>query len=392
MATKNIEMYQKNEDGGYDKIVPNTVAGDNSCFLTEETAALYGFDNNAIPDDIFIALFVGTGRYGYKIRVQYPDGTPIPNAIISGIDPVSGRDLKTNSKGETFGTSSSKTVSINVQSPVIDVQSASSVSISSTGAVTKYTITLQYITKEVIISNSKTYMHSPHVENMDFSVFGAGGGGGGCSLKEITSSNAHYYNGGGGGGGGYVSSKFRVLPSSSNQFIANVGAGGQGGTSTSGSINDSNGKPGGKGGTTSIIIDGKIVIQAEGGNGGYSYKGQTVIGGSGNGNGGSGGFQDQDASDGTPGTGYAFNDAKKGRAGGGGGGGSGGGTGDPGANGTAGGSPNGGKGNTKNSAPAPGGISGGGGGGGANLYATARYSGANGGNGVAYVIFHHKGG
>lgn len=49
--SQNIQMQYLNSSGQYEKMVPHTIASDNSCFLSTETAGLYGLDGNATPDD-----------------------------------------------------------------------------------------------------------------------------------------------------------------------------------------------------------------------------------------------------------------------------------------------------------------------------------------------------
>jgi len=56
--SKNIEMNYFN-GSTYEKIVPSTVASDNSCFLTIETAELYGLGAAAVPNDVLAEL----GKY-----------------------------------------------------------------------------------------------------------------------------------------------------------------------------------------------------------------------------------------------------------------------------------------------------------------------------------------
>ena len=40
--------------------------------LREETAEMYGLNETAVPDDVFIILALGAGKYGYGITVKYP--------------------------------------------------------------------------------------------------------------------------------------------------------------------------------------------------------------------------------------------------------------------------------------------------------------------------------
>ena len=49
-------MQYLNSSGQYEKMVPHTIASDNSCFLSTETAGLFGLDGNATPDDVLNAI------------------------------------------------------------------------------------------------------------------------------------------------------------------------------------------------------------------------------------------------------------------------------------------------------------------------------------------------
>lgn len=51
--SQNIEMQYLNSSGQYVKIVPHTIASDNSCFLSTSVASLYGLSTSATPNDVF---------------------------------------------------------------------------------------------------------------------------------------------------------------------------------------------------------------------------------------------------------------------------------------------------------------------------------------------------
>lgn len=45
-------MQYLNSSGQYEKMVPHTIASDNSCFLSTETAGLFGLGTDAMPDEV----------------------------------------------------------------------------------------------------------------------------------------------------------------------------------------------------------------------------------------------------------------------------------------------------------------------------------------------------
>lgn len=50
--SQNIEMQYLNSSGQYEKMVPHTIASDNSCFLSTKTAGLFGLGTSATPNDV----------------------------------------------------------------------------------------------------------------------------------------------------------------------------------------------------------------------------------------------------------------------------------------------------------------------------------------------------
>ena len=54
--SQNIEMQYLNSSGQYVKIVPHTIASDNSCFLSTNVASLYGSGTSATPNDVLNAI------------------------------------------------------------------------------------------------------------------------------------------------------------------------------------------------------------------------------------------------------------------------------------------------------------------------------------------------
>lgn len=332
--------------------------------LKDTTAALLGLGTDAVPDDAFVALVLGQGVYGYRVRVQLADGTPVEGATVSGIQPLTGSTLVTGADGTVLGKSASASVTIGCTSPYIDQKAPAAQTVTKTGTITDVTLTLESITDMLTISSSKTAKISSMAKTVD--IFASGGGGGGCG-----GINA-------GGGGGYASNKLNEPISGDTDLKIEIGAGGNGGTESS--LN------GGNGGETTVSLNNVIALTASGG-----FGGTTTAAGAGNGPGGTKGDNGIGAN-GSPASVPVFNDSSIGiKTGGGGGGGT-----SPNIyNGSHsyGGTPNGGAGgyrtyisDTNNIYPGGNGGIGGGGGGGCSFDNIV--GGGNGGPGIVYLRFH----
>lgn len=332
--------------------------------LKDYTANLLGLSNTAVPDDALLALVIGVGTYGYRVKIQLADGSPAEGATVSGIEALTGSTLVSGANGIVLGKSTSKTVTIGCTSPYIDQTAPASQSVTATGTITDVTLTLTAITGTITVTSSKTTKVSSMAKTMDITAVGGGGGGGGHNTKSSIDIA------GGGGGGGYVATKLLVPTTSLEELTLIVGSGGNAGGSA---------KSGGDGGSTAIKSAGTGLLVASGGFGGIGGQ-RTNAGGVGNGNGGY-----SNVSDGEDGVGYVFDDASLGLAGGGGGGG---GT-RAGNTGAVGGNPYGGNGalgstNTVNGEDATAGKGPGGGGGG-GYYNMKSAAGAS---GCIYIRFH----
>lgn len=376
--------------------------------LKDATAALLGLGADAVPDDAFLVLALGSGYYGYRVKVQFPDGTPAEGVTVTGISALPGSSLVTDETGLVVGRSSSTSVTIGCTSPYIDQKAPASQSVASTGKITNVTLTLSNNTDMLTISSSQKSKISPMAKTLDVTAVGGGGGGGG-GWSYPPDAYRTYYETGGGGGGGYVSTELGIqFPSAVIRTIAIVigakGLGGSCGSRAYGSSTDQySPSSGSDGGATSVSVD-NTTVSAEGGKGGdgvnveqYANIPQS-LGGKGNGNGGNG---NKNATDGGAASGYIFNDSSLGLAGGGGGGGGGNGSKSSNdwtnvSNSGAGGAPNGGHGagsdNTTTADPrfAQNGKSYGGGGGGGLSADVEGVMGkyGNGAQGVAYLRFH----
>lgn len=298
--------------------------------LKDATAALLGLGTDAVPDDAFVALVLGQGVYGYRVRVQLADGTPVEGATVSGIQPLTGSTLVTGADGTVLGKSASASVTIGCTSPYIDQKAPAAQTVTKTGTITDVTLTLSNNTDMLTISSSQKSKISPMAKTLDVTAVGGGGGGGG-GYSRVQDAYTHYYETGGGGGGGYVSTELGIqFPSAVIRTIAIVigarGLGGSCGSRSYGSSTDQySPSSGSDGGATSVSVD-DTTVSAEGGKGGdgvnveqYANIPQS-LGGKGNGNGGNG---NKNATNGGAASGYIFNDSSLGLAGGGGGGGGG---------------------------------------------------------------------
>lgn len=262
--------------------------------LKKYTKELLGIPEDAVPDDAFMALLVGTDSKAYRVKVQYPDGSPAVGYTISGINALPTTTLVTNSDGMVLGKSTSNSPTIKVAKKYDDVKEASVV-VNSTGTITDVTITLEYDEDVKIITSSTTLKlnPSPKCQEIDYIIVGGGGGGCGDVYENVLVNGVGAVSAGAGGGGGnYKKGAMSVL--SGHQLQISIGAGGNYGFS--GGRNS-----GGTGGTTNIKnLTTNFIDSASGGTGGRPATTTLAdnkasirtrsIGGSGNGNGASGGY------------------------------------------------------------------------------------------------------
>ena len=344
--------------------------------LSDTTRGMLGLGTDAVPDDAFVALILGQGVYGYRVKVQLEDGTPVEGSTISGIEPLTGSTLVSGADGIVLGKSTSKSVTISCTSPYVDYQPTNSQVVPSTGTITDVTIILDHA--DIVKITSSTIAKISHLsKTVDITAVGGGGGGGGYDYA----GGSDY--GGGGGGGGNIEHALNVKIIERSLEIS-VGSGGLGSGRTI--------SPGNPGGVTSVKFQSepKIIVSASGGGGGGgSIEGQVGGASTNGGKGGKGGRgRGSSVIAGEKGfacTEHIFGDNSLDIAGSGGGGGGGYTFGN-------GGSPNGGAGGGGGllvvhravSGTAPGGGGGGGGGGSGD-----EQIGSSGGSGGVYLRFHY---
>lgn len=359
------------------KKVDNKVDSNWSKTISNNTKNVLGLPIEATPDDAFLKLAIGAGKYGYRIKVQSTSGIPLSGMTVTGATLPNGNTAVTDERGEALVVSSKATVSLGLSSPYIDVDSISDIQVTSTGTITEKTVTATVKSGIITVDSTQVSRYSKLSKSMD--AFGSGGGGGGGGAWHTTSTS---YNGGGGGAAGNAVNKLNIpLNNTGGTLKFQIGAGGAAGTAVSGT----GATQGGTGGATTLTIveQNKTVLTASGGPGGAKGPSSTAAL-SNNGNGGSGTVVAEAAKI------NVFDDASIGKKAGGGGGP---GTYSAGVPAVNGGSPYGGKGGDYNTgrtgSPATGYGGGGGGGGvrGKNESGTGNYEGGAGYKGVIIVRF-----
>ena len=297
--------------------------------LSDATAALLGLGTDAVPDEAFLALAIGSGYYGYRVKVQFSDGTPAEGVTVTGISALSGSSLVTDQDGLVVGRSSSASVTIGCTSPYVDQNAPASQAVTASGTVTGVTITLTRVTGEIEITSSTVVAFSPEVLTYDLCAVGAGAGG----LYVSTGAGVC----GAAGGGGAVANLLGVSAPAHRTIAVSVGSGSAKASNTTPTIPDAT-YTGDDGGNTTISsqVDGSLLLSAAGGKGGSIVSSSSAtyrlrgVGGTGNGAGGAtktdGTVSSDYSSDGgscvasgTNATGYKFNDSSLGIPGGGGG-------------------------------------------------------------------------
>lgn len=276
--------------------------------LSPETAEMYGLNETAVPDDVFIILALGVGKYGYGITVKYPDGTPAAGLSVTGVTDRLGKAITTDKNGYFLAVSENNKISFSIKSPYFDIANISNQAVNAAGVLTRQTVEFVYKTYEnYILLTTSQVMKFSRACKLDLTAVGGGGGG-------VGPTGRGQYGAGGGGGGGYAKSLLDVNILKDEILKIVIGSGGPYGTYTStGTIIASNG------GITSIEKNDVEILTVNGGSGGKGWFGSsgTTAGGIGNGNGGA------ELANGTNATIFIFNDQSLGLAGGGGGGGSG---------------------------------------------------------------------
>ncbi|BCK85362.1 hypothetical protein MM59RIKEN_26810 [Pusillibacter faecalis] len=271
--------------------------------LSPETAALYELDDTAAPDDVFIILALGAGKYGYGITVKYPDGTPAAGLSVTGVTGRLGEAIITDENGYFLAVSENNKISFSIKSPYFDIANISNQAVNAAGVLTRQTVEFAYKTYEdYILLTTSQVMKFSRAYKLDLTAVGGGGGSTGVNTKSAF---------GAGGGGGYVETQLDIDVDTSDKLTVTIGAGGSIHYITNATT------AGNPGGHTAVDKGSIRLVSAYGGTGSGVNNG-VPFQGTGNGN---GGVRSNSVVNPTNGTGFIFNDASLGLAGGGGGGG-----------------------------------------------------------------------
>ena len=275
--------------------------------LKSYTKQLLSLPDDAIPDDAFMALVVGTDSRAYRVTVKYPNNTPAIGFTISGLSAIPNASLVTNKDGIAMGKSPNTTVSITVEKKYEDIL-AKTVSVTSTGTITDVTIILEYDrTNKTVRSSGKLPTNvSALCTGIEY-VLVAGGGSGAYSLKSYGIYGVPFAGGSGGGGGNAVKDTLQFAPNADIDIV--IGAGGPEPPVISGNIyGDRQLTQGSSGGDSQLLLGTTVLKSVTGGGGGsyvespsskeividgYAHTGtiqtyEPTTGGQGNGNGGAG--------------------------------------------------------------------------------------------------------
>lgn len=275
--------------------------------LKSYTKQLLSLPDDAIPDDAFMALVVGTDSRAYRVTVKYPNNTPAIGFTISGLSAIPNASLVTNKDGIAMGKSPNTTVSITVEKKYEDIL-AKTVSVTSTGTITDVTIILEYDrTNKTVRSSGKLPTNvSALCTGIEY-VLVAGGGSGAYSLKTYGIIGVPFAGGSGGGGGNAVKDTLQFAPNADINIV--IGAGGPEPPVISGNLyGDRQPTQGSQGGSSQLLLGTTILKSVTGGGGGsyvespsskeividgYAHIGtiqtyEPTTGGQGNGNGGAG--------------------------------------------------------------------------------------------------------
>lgn len=246
-----------------DAILPASDVFTKKQTLSDETAAMYGLDETAVPDDVFKYLVQMVGDNWYSIQVQLPDGTPVPGCKINGLTPATGSgSVITNSNGYAFGKAANSNPSLTAVSPYFDYSNVSA-SVPQTSAITShvFTLTEKALSFPIQMTGTQKVRFSPKFGLVD--MFLVGGGGSGAICRGMTTCST-------GGGGGFTQTVKKIdLSDKEVQFT--IGSGGSPVSSPNHStIQNSNGN---YGGATSVVITGGQTYSVNGGGGGLCRDG-----------------------------------------------------------------------------------------------------------------------
>ena len=272
--------------------------------LADSTKEIFGLDQSATVNDVFVVLGLGAGKYGYGITLKYPDGTPAAGLKVTGVTDRLGQAITTDENGYFLAVATTTSITFSVNQGYFDINNITNKTINSTSVVTSQEVSFEYktITNYILLQTSQQLKFS-RAYKLDLTAVGGGGGSTGVSTK------ARF---GAGGGGGYVQTILDVEVTTSDIIKITIGSGG--------SILYMEATANGYNGGVTKVEKNNIQILSANGGGGSGYNNSTSYASKGVGN-GNGGIRLAAIENPTNGTGYIFNESSLGIAGGGGGGG-----------------------------------------------------------------------
>lgn len=245
-----------------------TEAGDplsKETLLTDATAALYGLDATAVPDEVLerISRMFPANMGVLTVYIASASGSPIDTMI--RITPAINDETEfmtlPNGRFSIFAPPGTYTVSI-VGSPFITTRdSAKSVTVTS-GCFVQTSFTAEWVDSgKAYIEESRTLYVPEHLSSVDLCAIGGGGSGG----QDVNNNGRAT-----GGAGGYLNN---LLGTNLAGKLLNIIIG------SGGALTDHlNAKSGASGGTTSVSVNGASIIEAAGGAGGNHASSGNVSG------------------------------------------------------------------------------------------------------------------
>lgn len=233
-----------------------------STLLSDAACDLLEIPQTSTPNEAFLKLALGVGKYGYTVHFQWPDGSPMVGYRVKGLTAIDGSALTTDDTGTVFGVSENTSVSVSVSTSFQDLNTASK-TIRSTGILTEDTVKITSKSSFTLTADSsRSYQFSQWAPLVDICAVG-GGGSGGSASGFSGNYNDVLVGAASGGAGGKVKILENYNPAGKTLTVS-IGAGGEGVTNN-GVTSPANGS---SGGTTTVKSGTATVLSASGGNGG----------------------------------------------------------------------------------------------------------------------------
>lgn len=212
--------------------------------FANDTKALYGFGPDVTPDIVFKKLAIPDRYFGFDVSVVFEDGAPVPYALLSGLETISGGAVYTDATGRSLAVASTAEVDVSISDYIGVVDYAGTVQALDDFVFTPVTITVSRDASLHLVQSSQTLRVLPGVP-VDMCLVGGGASG----TVSRASNNLP------GGGGGYAENVLGVVLEKPDVSLI-VGAGGAptANTSLDGSY--------GAGGSSSVTFDGRTVTAA----------------------------------------------------------------------------------------------------------------------------------